>query len=120
MLHWKVYCTKTRPESNLLAAPKETAVDVRDQPPAQPHLTNNVSHLNEPAPGAGISPLDTSAVSLSVLCLVHCLALPLVSAFLPLAGVLAEAEWIHRAIVLIAVPITILALTMHSILLIKN
>jgi hypothetical protein len=54
--------------------------------------------------------LDVSAITLSTLCLLHCLALPLLSAFLPLAGALAEAEWLHRTFVLIAAPITLLAI----------
>ena len=50
--------------------------------------------------------LDASAISISGLCLLHCLALPLLSAFLPIAGTMAEAEWIHAGLVLLAVPIT--------------
>lgn len=50
--------------------------------------------------------LDASAIGISGLCLVHCLALPLMSAFLPIAGALAEAEWIHAVLVLMALPIT--------------
>lgn len=34
-------------------------------------------------------------------------------AFLPLAGVLAEAEWIHQVLVLIAIPITGFAIARH-------
>lgn len=62
----------------------------------------------------GIPTLDGSAVGLSFLCLVHCLALPAIAAFLPLAGVLAEAEWVHRLLVLIALPITALAISRHG------
>ena len=47
--------------------------------------------------------LDASAVGLSGLCLIHCLALPLMAAALPLAGVVAEAEWVHRVFVAAAV-----------------
>ena len=57
--------------------------------------------------------LDGSAVGLSFMCLIHCLALPVMSAFLPLAGVLAEAEWIHQLLVLLALPITALAIARH-------
>ena len=57
--------------------------------------------------------IDAPAISLSILCLIHCLALPVMSAFLPLAGVFAEIEWIHKALVLIAIPVTGLALTYH-------
>lgn len=55
-------------------------------------------------------PLDAAGVSLSALCLVHCLALPLVAAALPIAADLAEAEWIHWAVIATAAPVTILAI----------
>ncbi|MCI4643412.1 MAG: MerC domain-containing protein [Hyphomonadaceae bacterium] len=50
--------------------------------------------------------LDASAITLSGLCLVHCLALPLMAAILPLAGVWAEAEWVHQLFVAVALPIS--------------
>ncbi len=53
------------------------------------------------------SVLDVSAISLSSLCLVHCLALPLLAATLPLAGVLSEAEWVHQLMALLALPVTL-------------
>lgn len=59
---------------------------------------------------ANTSILDASAIGLSSMCLIHCLALPVMSAFLPLAGVWAEAEWIHQLLVLIALPITGMAI----------
>lgn len=40
----------------------------------------------------------------------HCLAIPVVAAFLPVLGVVSEAEWVHRALVAIALPITAFAL----------
>lgn len=55
--------------------------------------------MKSAAPAAA---LDASAVVLSGLCLIHCLALPILAAALPLAGVIAEAEWIHRVFVLTA------------------
>lgn len=54
--------------------------------------------------------IDTSAIGLSGLCLIHCLALPAVSAFLPAVGVLAEAEWVHQLLVLLALPVTVYAI----------
>lgn len=54
--------------------------------------------------------LDASAVALSSLCLLHCLALPLLAAALPLFGVWAEAEWVHLVFVAIALPMTGFAL----------
>ncbi|MCP2679255.1 MerC domain-containing protein [Maricaulaceae bacterium NA33B04] len=53
---------------------------------------------------------DVAAISLSGLCVIHCLALPLASAALPVAGVLAEAEWVHKALVLAAWPISGIAI----------
>ena len=43
--------------------------------------------------------VDGFAISLSGLCLVHCLVLPVVSAGLPIVGAWAEAEWLHKAFV---------------------
>ncbi len=60
------------------------------------------------------STLDASATGLSLLCLIHCLMLPVVGAFLPFAGVLAEMEWIHKVLVLTALPITALAIIRHQ------
>ncbi len=59
--------------------------------------------MARPGLAAGI---DASAITLSGLCLLHCLALPLVAASLPVLGSLAENEWLHRAFVLTALPIT--------------
>lgn len=53
--------------------------------------------------------LDLSAVGLSALCLIHCLALPGLSLLLPALGVFASAEWIHVVFVLVAAPVAILA-----------
>ncbi|WP_313347945.1 MerC domain-containing protein [Stenotrophomonas sp.] len=54
--------------------------------------------------------LDAGAIALSSLCLLHCLALPLLAAALPLMGVWAEAEWVHVLFVAIAAPTTGFAL----------
>lgn len=54
--------------------------------------------------------LDTGAIALSSLCLLHCLALPLLAAALPLFGAWAEAEWVHGIFVGIALPLTGFAL----------
>ena len=51
---------------------------------------------------------DASAVGLSALCLVHCLALPAMALLLPVLGVWARAEWVHVAFVLMATPIAAL------------
>lgn len=54
--------------------------------------------------------LDAGAVALSGLCLLHCLALPLLAAALPLLGVWAEADWVHALFVAVAAPMTGFAL----------
>lgn len=54
--------------------------------------------------------LDVSAVGLSALCLIHCLALPGLSLLLPVLGLWAQAEWIHVAFIAAAAPVAILAL----------
>ena len=54
--------------------------------------------------------LDASAISLSGLCLAHCLALPLVAALSPLAATWAEAEWVHGVAIGLAAPLSGLAL----------
>jgi hypothetical protein len=50
--------------------------------------------------------IDASAVTLSGLCLIHCMAVPLLAAFLPVAGVFADAEWVHKAFVAAALPVS--------------
>ncbi|MEM9054961.1 MAG: MerC domain-containing protein [Pseudomonadota bacterium] len=59
---------------------------------------------------SGAAAIDGAAITLSGLCLVHCLALPLVSASLPIAGIWADAEWLHKAFVVAALPFSALAL----------
>ena len=54
---------------------------------------------------------DVAAISLSGLCLAHCLALPLIASLLPLAGAGAEAPWVHWAFALTAAPVSIWTLT---------
>lgn len=49
---------------------------------------------------------DASAITLSGLCLLHCLALPVLATLLPLLGAWSEAEWLHLLFVLIALPLT--------------
>ncbi|WP_454759524.1 MerC domain-containing protein [Caulobacter segnis] len=46
--------------------------------------------------------LDLSAVGLSALCLIHCLALPLLALALPVLGLWAQAEWVHVLFVALA------------------
>lgn len=48
---------------------------------------------------------DAAAIGLSALCMVHCLALPLLAASLPFIGLFAEAPWVHWAFAATAAPI---------------
>ncbi len=54
--------------------------------------------------------IDGPAIALSGLCLIHCLFLPVLSAILPIAGTLGEAEWLHKAFIVAALPFTLMAL----------
>lgn len=51
--------------------------------------------------------LDLYAAGLSALCLVHCLALPLLALSLPLISGVSENPLVHRALVLLAAPATL-------------
>lgn len=59
--------------------------------------------------------IDGSAIVLSGLCLIHCLMLPILSAALPIAGVIGEAEWLHQAFVAAALPFAGIALLSKQI-----
>lgn len=59
---------------------------------------------------ANTAHLDRAAVGISALCLIHCLALPVFAAALPVLATVAEAEWLHKAFVLFAVPISVMAI----------
>lgn len=59
----------------------------------------------------GAAAIDGAAISLSGLCVIHCLALPLFAAILPVAGMWAEAEWMHKAFVAAALPLSGFAIT---------
>lgn len=49
--------------------------------------------------------LDTGGIVVSSLCLIHCLFLPLLGAFLPMLGLWSENEWVHKILILIALPL---------------
>ena len=53
--------------------------------------------------------IDLYAAALSLLCLLHCLALPLMASILPVAGHLSENELIHQVLVTLAAPVTLWA-----------
>jgi hypothetical protein len=62
-------------------------------------------------PSTAVVALDATAVSLSALCLLHCLALPLLVALLPLASATFVAdERFHRWMLWLVVPTTVVAL----------
>lgn len=51
--------------------------------------------------------LDLCAAGLSTLCLLHCLALPLLAALMPLAAQAADNELVHRVLAVAAVPVSL-------------
>lgn len=54
--------------------------------------------------------VDVAAASLSAACLVHCLALPILGATMPFLATWSEAEWVHKALVVVAAPLSLLAI----------
>ncbi|MEM1087201.1 MAG: MerC domain-containing protein [Pseudomonadota bacterium] len=54
--------------------------------------------------------LDISGVGLSCLCLLHCMALPLLVVSAPVLAVFSENEAIHKVLVLLALPVALLAI----------
>lgn len=54
--------------------------------------------------------MDASAIGLSALCLVHCLALPALALALPFLGAWSHAEWVHVVFICAAAPIALTAL----------
>ena len=55
--------------------------------------------------------VDRTGLTLSLLCVIHCLFLPTLGTALPIIGVWSEVEWIHKALVLLAVPVGISLIT---------
>ena len=51
--------------------------------------------------------LDLYAVGLSTLCVLHCVALPVLLAVMPVAAQAAESELVHRILVIVAVPVSL-------------
>lgn len=54
---------------------------------------------------AGLQLFDISAIGLSGLCLLHCLALPALAAFLPMLAAGADAAWVHLLLLALAAPL---------------
>jgi len=60
-----------------------------------------------------VNSLDKSAITLSTLCVVHCLLLPVLTVLLPtLAATTLNQEFFHIAMVTCVIPISIFALTL--------
>ena len=68
--------------------------------------TSSPGAVAHPDSGQSTRRADGAAVLLSVLCLIHCLALPLLAAVAPVVSVLSENELFHRVLVLLVAPIT--------------
>lgn len=62
-----------------------------------------------PAPNTRNRWADLWAMGLSGICVLHCLALPFLMASLPVLSVLSDSEWVHRALVLLAFPLSLWA-----------
>lgn len=56
---------------------------------------------------SSLARLDLFAVGLSALCVIHCVALPLLVAIMPVIAIAAENELAHKLIVLAAVPVSL-------------
>lgn len=54
-------------------------------------------------PSSPSSLYDRVAVALSAFCILHCLALPILAISLPFLSAMAEAEWVHWALAVLAV-----------------
>ncbi len=54
--------------------------------------------------------LDFASMGLSGLCVVHCLLLPFLVAALPFLGVFSQNDMVHQVLILIAAPLSALAL----------
>ena len=51
--------------------------------------------------------LDICAVGISTLCVLHCVALPVFAALMPVAAQAAESELVHKLLVAAAVPVSL-------------
>lgn len=57
---------------------------------------------------------DAVAVSLTFLCVVHCLAFPVLASTLPLIGVVSESEWVHTLFVALALPASVISFVLTN------
>ncbi len=53
--------------------------------------------------------LDIASMGLSGLCVVHCLALPVLAALVPFLSVFTDNSWVHPLIFVVAAPLSVLA-----------
>ncbi|UDF04042.1 MerC domain-containing protein [Asticcacaulis sp. AND118] len=53
---------------------------------------------------------DLIGLFLSIICVVHCLALPAVILLLPSLGVFFQAHWIHQVLIALAAPVSLWAI----------
>jgi len=58
--------------------------------------------------------IDKLGMSISTLCIVHCLFLPIIGIALPIFGAWSEIEWIHKALVLLAIPVALNLITSRA------
>ena len=70
---------------------------------------NGIRPYNDPSCPAelGRPRLDLYAAGLSALCLLHCLALPLLVTIMPLVAQTAESELVHQLLVVATVPVSL-------------
>ena len=54
-----------------------------------------------------VARLDLYAAGLSTLCVLHCVALPVLVALMPVVAQAAESELVHQVLVVIAVPVSL-------------
>ena len=55
--------------------------------------------------------IDGAGLSFSTLCIIHCLFLPFLGTSLPILGLLSEYEWIHKSLVIMALPLALSLIT---------
>ena len=58
--------------------------------------------------------LDKVGLSLSALCVIHCLLLPVIGASLPIIGAWSEIEWVHKLLVVLALPVALSVIISNS------
>lgn len=77
-------------------------VATRTVPEAIPEMTPEMASKIVPD-AAATRATDRAAVALSLLCIVHCVALPVVAVALPFVSAFADASWVHWVFALLAI-----------------